>query len=183
MKEGMDALNEMKDILLNNFKDNGQFKEECLKEINKLKNNKKIINYLNNTLKELLTQQTINSADYTINWKIKAIEELLKNYERIDLINKKEINKNDDLMENKINNKKKLNWTGQKNILIYLFQQLKKEKGNENNFLITNSYEDIAIFLQNNFNCFEDNELSTIIGQLKKTTPPKKISKKITIEI
>lgn len=158
------------------------YKKEIIKELNKFKSTSEKINYLNSILIKLLDFQINNSNDLTIKGKIKEIKELIKGNEEIDSIeNKKEMNKNETFDKTESNNKNKLNWTGQKNILIYIFQQLKKEKGNGNNFLISSSNEDIAVFLKENFNCFEDNKLSTIIGQLKKSVPPIKTSKKITI--
>jgi hypothetical protein len=177
----MDILKQMTSIYLNNHKEVDLFKEKCINELIKFDNNSNKIDYLNNILKELIEKKTLNAKDYRFEWKIKAVKELISNYNEIAIIeNKQEIKME---IKEQINstNKIKLNWTGQKNILIYLFQQLKKEKGNNNNFLLSSSNEDIAVFLQENFNCFNDTKLSTIIGQLKKSAPPKKISKSITI--
>jgi hypothetical protein len=177
----IDILKQMTSIFLNNYKEVDLFKENCLNELIKFHNNSNKIIYLDNILKELIKEKTLNSKDYRFEWKIKAVKELISNYEEIAIIENKEEMKMEIKEQINSTNKIKLNWTGQKNILIYLFQQLKKEKGNNNNFLLSSSNEDIAVFLQENFNCFNDTKLSTIIGQLKKSAPPKKLTKNITI--
>lgn len=62
----------------------------------------------------------------------------------------------------------KLTWNGDSNTLIHLFKQLKVKpspKGNET--LISNSYEDIAQFLKDNFTCFNSTDLATILRQIQ----------------
>ena len=75
----------------------------------------------------------------------------------------------------------KLNWQGQSNSLIHLFRQLKNNHNKARQPLIPNSIEEVALFLKNNFECFEDVKISTIAGQLKKNTAPKKANKKIEL--
>lgn len=75
----------------------------------------------------------------------------------------------------------KLNWQGQSNTLTYLFRQLKTATNKKGEPLISNSYEDIAQFIQDNFEGFDTVKISTILGQLKKTEKPQKADKKIEI--
>jgi hypothetical protein len=77
----------------------------------------------------------------------------------------------------------KLNWQGQSNSLAYLFRQLKVFTNKKGEPLISNSYEDIALFMRENFTCFEDVEISTIAGMLKKTSKPMKADKKIDLYV
>ena len=77
---------------------------------------------------------------------------------------------------NLMTNNLKLNWNGNKNVLIDIFYQLKRIKGKDNNFLITNSNEEISQFLKENFDCFANTKLSTIMGQLKSSQRPNKRS-------
>lgn len=76
----------------------------------------------------------------------------------------------------------KLIWNGQKNALCDIFRQLKNIHNSKNEPLISNSYDEIAHFLKLNFDCFESNELSTIVGMLKKDHPKLKQSNKIEIK-
>lgn len=57
-----------------------------------------------------------------------------------------------------------MNWEGQNNVLTDMFRQA-KNKG-----YLTNSIPDIALFLKENFSCFEKTKLSTIETQLKNNT-------------
>jgi len=77
----------------------------------------------------------------------------------------------------------KLEWNGQKNSLIYLFRQLKLNYNRDNQPLISHSYEDIAVFLKENFSCFNDVKVATIVRQLMKDEKPKKASKRIELFI
>lgn len=77
----------------------------------------------------------------------------------------------------------KLQWNGQNNALIYLFRQLKLNNNNDNEPLIANSYEDLAVFLKGNFSCFNDVKVTTIVRQLMKDEKPKKASKRIELYI
>ncbi len=70
-------------------------------------------------------------------------------------------------------NKIKLNWKGNNNVLIDIFYQLKRIPTKSKDCLITNSNEELAQFLKESFDCFEDTKLSTITGQLKSSTRPK----------
>ena len=77
----------------------------------------------------------------------------------------------------------KLNWQGQSNSLTYLFRQLKAATNKKGEPLLSNSYEDIARFIQDNFEGYEEIKISTIAGQLKKTDKPKKADKKIELYV
>jgi len=61
-----------------------------------------------------------------------------------------------------------LKWNGQKNALIHLFKKMKMAQDKSGKNLIPNSYEDIALFLKQSFDCFSDTKQSTILGLLKK---------------
>lgn len=75
----------------------------------------------------------------------------------------------------------KLNWNGQSNVLIHVFYELKKAKGKANKPLLINTNDEIAVFLKENFTCFEKTKLNTIVSQLKKKEPSKKSDTKIEI--
>lgn len=75
----------------------------------------------------------------------------------------------------------KLIWNGQKNALCDIFRQLKNMYNTSNEPLVSNSYDEIAQFLKLNFDCFSNNELSTIVGMLKKEQHKLKQSHKIQI--
>jgi len=77
----------------------------------------------------------------------------------------------------------KLNWKGQSNSLTYLFRQLKTATNKKGEPLLSNSYEDIARFIQDNFEGYEEVKISTIAGQLKNTDKPKKADKTIELYI
>jgi hypothetical protein len=76
---------------------------------------------------------------------------------------------------------KKIIWNGQKNALADIFRQLKNMNNSKNQPLIANSYEEIAQFLKDNFVCFENNTISTIVGTLKKNNDNLKQKSKIYI--
>lgn len=80
------------------------------------------------------------------------------------------------------NNTVKLKWNGQKNALIDIFRQLKAITNSDNEPLIASSYADISVFLKQNFVDFEETEISTILGQLKKGNQVKKFEKRVIIE-
>jgi hypothetical protein len=77
----------------------------------------------------------------------------------------------------------KINWQGQSNSLTYLFRQLKNTVNENKEPLISNSYDEIAIFLKNNFLNFEKVKLSTVLGQLKKPQKPAKAVRKVVIYV
>jgi hypothetical protein len=58
-----------------------------------------------------------------------------------------------------------LHWTGQKNQLYHVLRQLKSQG------LIMNSYEELAFFIKNNVNIFNQTSLSTITKELGKSKP------------
>lgn len=76
----------------------------------------------------------------------------------------------------------KLKWNGQKNALTDMFRQLKNIVNSKNEPLISASYEDIALFIKEGFTDFENTELSTILGQLKRAELIKKTDKRVVIE-
>lgn len=76
----------------------------------------------------------------------------------------------------------KLKWNGQKNALTDMFRQLKNIVNSKNEPLISASYEDIALFIKEGFTDFENTELSTILGQLKRAEQIKKTDKRVIIE-
>ncbi len=77
----------------------------------------------------------------------------------------------------------KLNWQGQSNTLTFLFRQLKVNVNPKGESLVSNSYDEVAQFLKDNFEGYENVKLSTIVGQLKKTDKPKKANKKIELYV
>lgn len=84
------------------------------------------------------------------------------------------------------NNKLKLIWNGNKNTLIDIFYQLRNMpsmKGSNNFPLLDNTYEEIAIFLKENFDIFRDTKIKTIEDVLtKESQKPKKPNSKITLK-
>jgi len=97
---------------------------------------------------------------------------------------KKELT-NDDEPQNQTNETlqhTKLTWNGQKNVLTDIFYQLKRTYNNKQEPLLPNSNEDIALFLKNNFECFSDTAISTIIGMLKTKERPRKTEKRFLID-
>ncbi len=77
-----------------------------------------------------------------------------------------------------------IQWNGQKNVLADIFRQLKginNKEGKDGEPLISNSYEEIAVFLKENFSCYIDTELSTILTTLKKGDRPN-TTRRIIIE-
>lgn len=77
----------------------------------------------------------------------------------------------EDILKNTI---VKLRWNDEKNKLTDLFYQLKRLSAKKNKTLIDNSNEEIAQFLVANFECFSKTKLSTVLGDLKKASRPKK---------
>jgi hypothetical protein len=61
----------------------------------------------------------------------------------------------------------KIRWNAQNNVLAYILVQLKQMSGKGGKPIIDNSYEDIAVFLKTNFDCYQDTEISTIATTLK----------------
>lgn len=78
--------------------------------------------------------------------------------------------------------RRKLNWNGDKKVLIDIFHQLKNLHNKEGQALIPNSCEEVALFLINNFEEFSANEISTIRVQLAKKDNAEKSRNKIEIE-
>ncbi len=81
-----------------------------------------------------------------------------------------------------INSNIKLKWNGQKKALTDIFKQLKMINNKLNEPLIPNSYEDIAVFLKNNFEIFSSTELSTIQTTLRTNSLPPNTTNRIIIE-
>lgn len=70
----------------------------------------------------------------------------------------------------------KLKWAGNKNQLYDIIRQLKKAN------LITNSYEDLAVFIKSNVLVFTDTELSTITKEIGKDKRPPK-ARRVDLDI
>jgi len=147
----------------------------------------------------LIPEIDIEQLQLQINYK--CTDDLIIYLDNVIEIVKSEIEKNKYLLEMENNNNanilnmentknstplptqlKKLKWNGQKNILIDIFYQLKKLNNDKSQPLLPNSNEDIALFLKNSFECFDDTEISTIVGVLKKSERPKKSEKRIIID-
>ncbi len=101
-----------------------------------------------------------------------------------DLENKLDNPKEADVtpINNATNNNIRLTWNGQSNALIDMFRQLKTMVNNKNEYLLADSYDDIATFLMNGFTNFEQTKRGTILTQLKTNDLVKKTEKRVTIE-
>ncbi len=86
-----------------------------------------------------------------------------------------------DILEN--NRTIKVKWNGQKKSLTNLFHQLKNIHTQDRMPVIGNSYEELADFLQQNFECYRDTAYTTILGELKKGVAPKKTDGKVMIHV
>ncbi|MES2138899.1 MAG: hypothetical protein V4511_04285 [Bacteroidota bacterium] len=75
-----------------------------------------------------------------------------------------------------------IKWNEQNNVLIDMIKQLKNIYNKDNEPLIPNSCEEIAVFLKNNFDCFSDTKLSTITTQLKSNNARPKSNRVIDIK-
>ncbi|MCO4291347.1 hypothetical protein NF867_00540 [Solitalea sp. MAHUQ-68] len=77
----------------------------------------------------------------------------------------------------RIGNTKVLKWNGDKNVLAHVFATLKDKliSSSPKITMLGSSYEDIAAMLRNNFDCYNDTTISTIVTTLKKsmTNEPK----------
>lgn len=60
-----------------------------------------------------------------------------------------------------------IQWNEQKNVLTDLFRQLKTITNKNNEPIVTNSIPEIAIFLKENFSCYQNTKLDTIQTKLK----------------
>lgn len=76
----------------------------------------------------------------------------------------------EELFENRV----KLKWNGDKKALYRDIRELKRKNGKNGLPVISNSYEEIAQFLRQNVEGFENTTISTVLGALKKNDPPKK---------
>jgi hypothetical protein len=76
----------------------------------------------------------------------------------------------------------KIVWNGQKNVLIDIFYQYKREYTKDKKPIISNSNEEIAHFLKNTFSCFENTKIDTIKTQLNKSDRPKKAENRLKIK-
>lgn len=104
---------------------------------------------------------TINGIQYFLTW-ITGLSEYSENEAPENIIN------------TQLNSNVKITWNEQSNVLTDVFRQLKNIYNKNKEPLISNSYEELAVFLQNNFSVFSDTKLSTITTQLKnKNTKPK----------
>lgn len=77
---------------------------------------------------------------------------------------RRDLNQHKKVDEEKISNSVIMNWEGQNNVLTDMFRQAK------NRGYLTNSIPDVALFLKENFSCFENTKQSTIEAQLKNNT-------------
>ena len=77
---------------------------------------------------------------------------------------------NEETFENRV----KLKWNGDKKALYRDIRELKRKNGKNGLPVLSNSYEEIAQFLIQNVEGFENTTLSTVLGALKKNDPPKK---------
>jgi hypothetical protein len=80
------------------------------------------------------------------------------------------------------NSSLKLDWNGQRNVLIDIFYQYKREYTKDKKPIVSNSNEEIAYFLKNAFTCFENTKVNTIKTQLNKSDRPKKTEKRIKVK-
>ncbi len=94
-------------------------------------------------------------------------DKLKEGYEKFKVnISKKDENSNNELGSH---NKVKLKWTGSKTQLYYLFHKLKYKDN-----LVTNKYEDLAKFIIENVEGYEEDSLITTKENLEKGKYPKK---------
>jgi hypothetical protein len=71
-------------------------------------------------------------------------------------------------------NRVKLKWNGDKKALYQDIRELKRKNGKNGLPVLSNSYEEIAQFLRQNVEGFDNTTISTVLGALKKNDPPKK---------
>jgi hypothetical protein len=76
----------------------------------------------------------------------------------------------------------KLDWNGQRNVLIDIFYQYKRTYTKDKKPVLSNSNEEIAYFLKNAFTCFENTKVDTIKTQLNKSDRPKKTENRIKVK-
>ena len=76
----------------------------------------------------------------------------------------------------------KLDWNGQRNVLIDIFYQYKRTHTKDKKPILSNSNEEIAYFLKNAFTCFENTKVDTIKTQLNKSDRPKKTENRIKVK-
>jgi hypothetical protein len=85
--------------------------------------------------------------------------------------------------ENTIQPLIKINWNGNNNVLSDIFIQLKLMSNQKGESLITNSDNDLAVFLKSNFTCFENTSLATIEKTLSNSKQGKRPHKDKRIDI
>lgn len=107
-----------------------------------------------------------------VNFELIIVEKLISTIEEnLKTLNKILVNNSERHIENNF----KLTWNAQSNALIDIFWQCKKDKFTKDGLsYISNTSEEIALFLKNNFECFSDTKISTIKGQLDKKERPSK---------
>lgn len=77
-------------------------------------------------------------------------------------------------VDTRLNSNVIIKWNENSNVLTDVFRQLKNIYDKNKEPLIPNSYEELAVFLKNNFSCFSTTKISTIQTQLKNgNTRPK----------
>lgn len=106
-------------------------------------------------------------------WKIDGVHQVLED----DL----KLSEDLKIKQSTSNDKVIISWNAPNNVLTDIFRQFKTMNYYDGRPLIENSYEDIALFLQSNFNVYQNTKLTTILGVLKKNITPHK-NKRIVIE-
>lgn len=121
---------------------------------------------------------------------IKNIRQVLKNSVlsdndlKLKLLDNFEIILRRNFTVNNSTYRKPLIWNGEKGALAEVFMLLKNLKTKEGKSYLGNTVEDIALFLKANFDVYQETELSTIQGTLKRI--PSKIAhndNKVKIDI
>lgn len=130
--------------------------------------------YLLSNMKYLFDLEVINEMKAgpipNNEYLLEEIEMILIEFvSNLKIIIQKKIDSNvfDQVAAMKLDSAYKLDWNGQKNVLIDVFKQLRNLVNESNEPLIPNSIANVALFLKNSFKCFEDTKLSTLETQLK----------------
>lgn len=135
-----------------------KFKSEIQTELNNLQTKNQRINYLRRRITDIEHEE--EGAAFS-NPKYIYLEKELKFWENY-------IEEEEEETPPGTEFKQKLTWNGNQNVLYDLFRQLKNIAGKDKtNPLITNSAEEIAIFLKQSFTNCENLKVSTITAQLK----------------
>ena len=172
--------------------DYNSFKKTYYNQIKKYKTLREKFEYISSELKTLYYEKIkmdetyfkttkaevrVNSYNLLINV-IKSLIDFLKEQYSTYL----ELIKLDKDSQYTNNSSVKLNWNGQKNVLIDIFYQYKRANTKEKKPILSNTNEEIAYFLKNAFTCFENTKIDTIKTQLNKSDRPKKTEKRIIVK-